>query len=72
MSLVDASTKFESLPEGEQEVRQQNRGQTIATETPVREVAADGRPNAYYEAFSTMRRLCLDDYDIVFATSFGF
>jgi hypothetical protein len=70
--LVDTTTYFESLEEGEFEAEQDNRGATLATKTPVYTVTVSGRRNAYYAAFATMKRLCEEDFDLVFAASFGF
>ena len=70
--LVDAARYEESVPEGEFETQQTNRGRTIATGTPVNNLTSDGTPSAYYPAFALAKQLCDEDYDIVFATSFGF
>jgi hypothetical protein len=35
-------------------------------------VTEAGEPNSYFPAFERMKRLCDEDYDIVFSTSFGF
>ena len=70
--LVDAMTYFESEPEGEFEGGQDSRGMTIASGTAVNPTKADGSPNMYYSAFTKMKTLCDDDFDLVFSTSFGF
>ena len=70
--LVDAMTYFESEPEGEFEGSQDSRGMTIASGTAVNPTKADGSPNMYYSAFTKMKTLCDDDFDLVFSTSFGF
>jgi basic membrane lipoprotein Med (substrate-binding protein (PBP1-ABC) superfamily) len=70
--LVDMATYFENVDEGEFESEQDNRGATLATQTPVYNVTASGRRNTYYAAFTTMKRLCDEDFDLVFATSYGF
>jgi basic membrane lipoprotein Med (substrate-binding protein (PBP1-ABC) superfamily) len=70
--LVDTTTYFESVEEGEFESEQANRGATLATQTPVYNLTASGRRNAYYEAITTMKRLCDEDFALVFSTSFGF
>eukprot|EP00966_Prymnesium_polylepis_P087284 2020194-Prymnesium_polylepis.1 len=69
--LVDAATYVENIPEGEFSA-QANKGATIATNTPVSQMLADGTSNDYYPLFAKLKQFCDDDYDLVFSCSFGF
>lgn len=69
-ATVDASYYFEYLGEGEFESKQDNRGATISTGTPVPKNFS-GVKNMYYDGFELMKRLCDEDFDMVFTGSFG-
>lgn len=69
---IDASTIFENVIEGDHDIKQSNKGNTSLTETPVNQEHSDGTPNAYYQAFSLMRSLCMNGADLIFTCSAGY
>ena len=70
--LVDATTYVENVPEGEYVGEQANKGATLATGTAVSETFDDGTLNDYYPMIERLKSYCDEDYDLVFAASFGF
>ena len=70
--LLNAATYVENVDEGEFEGGQLNKGETVATGTPVNKLLAGGARNFYYAAWTKLKKFCDEDFDLVMSTSFGF
>ena len=60
------------MDEGEFEGGQLNKGETVATGTPVNELVAGGARNLYYAALTKLQQFCDEDFDLVMSASYGF